>query len=322
MTATELFSEERSAEVVAASFAEHAGPAAAAGADLAGAAPARLRQGRRADRGGMGAGDRLPHPHRADVRRRAAGVHPALRRPGRLDAGGDDQPPHRRHVDRVHRARARSTWSSPRRGSWARTSRWTARASPAWSPAGSPVPTATPLAGATVDVWQANDDGFYDVQQPGVQPERNLRGLFTADADGRFWFRSVVPRYYPIPDDGPVGELLAATGRHPNRPAHVHFIVAGAGLPAADHPPVRRRHPLPRLRCGLRGQGQPGPGVPGGRRPGPGGRSRAAQPVPHRALRRRPAPGGGLDERAAVVHLPGAADAGRASAPGRPAAAR
>jgi catechol 1,2-dioxygenase len=83
-----------------------------------------------------------------------------------------------------------------------------------------------PLPGATVDVWQANDEGFYDVQQPGIQPELNLRGLFTADADGEFWFRTVVPRYYPIPVDGPVGELLTATGRHPYRPAHLHFIVS------------------------------------------------------------------------------------------------
>jgi protocatechuate 3,4-dioxygenase beta subunit len=90
-------------------------------------------------------------------------------------------------------------------------------------------PDGEPLPGALVDVWQANEDGFYDVQQPGVQPERNLRGLFTADAQGRFWFRSIVPRYYPIPADGPVGELLAATGRHPNRPAHVHFIVTAPG---------------------------------------------------------------------------------------------
>ncbi|MGY1815495.1 intradiol ring-cleavage dioxygenase [Blastococcus sp. SYSU D00820] len=93
-----------------------------------------------------------------------------------------------------------------------------------------------PLAGALVDVWQANDDGFYDVQQPGIQPERNLRGLFTAAADGRFWFRSVVPRWYPIPSDGPVGELLAATGRHPNRPAHLHFIVTAPGhRPVTTH---------------------------------------------------------------------------------------
>jgi catechol 1,2-dioxygenase len=86
-----------------------------------------------------------------------------------------------------------------------------------------------PVPGAKVDVWQASADGFYDVQQPGIQPERNLRGLFTADADGRFWFTTIVPRYYPIPDDGPVGGLLQATGRHPYRPAHMHFIVTAPG---------------------------------------------------------------------------------------------
>ena len=97
-------------------------------------------------------------------------------------------------------------------------------------------PDGEPLAGASVDVWQTNEDGFYDVQQPGVQPAGNLRGLFTADADGRYWFRSVVPRYYPIPDDGPVGQLLAATGRHPNRPAHLHLIVAAPGhRPVTTH---------------------------------------------------------------------------------------
>ncbi|RZU32145.1 intradiol ring-cleavage dioxygenase [Blastococcus saxobsidens] len=97
-------------------------------------------------------------------------------------------------------------------------------------------PDGEPLAGATVDVWQTNEDGFYDVQQPGIQPPGNLRGLFTADDDGRFWFRSVVPRFYPIPDDGPVGQLLAATGRHPNRPAHLHFIAAAPGYrPVTTH---------------------------------------------------------------------------------------
>ncbi|MGW7823562.1 intradiol ring-cleavage dioxygenase [Streptomyces puniciscabiei] len=82
-----------------------------------------------------------------------------------------------------------------------------------------------PIANATVDVWQANAEGFYDVQQPGIQPERNLRGLFTTDDNGEFWFRSIVPRFYPIPVDGPVGGLLKATHRHPNRPAHLHFLV-------------------------------------------------------------------------------------------------
>ncbi len=97
-------------------------------------------------------------------------------------------------------------------------------------------PDGEPLAGAVVDVWQTNEDGFYDVQQPDVQPPGNHRGLFTADEEGRYWFRSVVPRFYPIPDDGPVGQLLAATGRHPNRPAHLHFIVAAEGYrPVTTH---------------------------------------------------------------------------------------
>ena len=87
----------------------------------------------------------------------------------------------------------------------------------------------TPLPGAQVDVWQASDKGFYDVQQPDVQPRGNGRGLFTADAEGRFWFRTVVPTYYPIPADGPAGELLLATGRHAFRPAHIHFIVTAPG---------------------------------------------------------------------------------------------
>jgi catechol 1,2-dioxygenase len=93
-----------------------------------------------------------------------------------------------------------------------------------------------PVAAAQVDVWQANDEGFYDVQQPGVQPDRNLRGLFTTDDRGKFWFRTIVPRYYPIPTDGPVGRLLAATGRHAYRPAHIHFVVSASGhRPVTTH---------------------------------------------------------------------------------------
>jgi protocatechuate 3,4-dioxygenase beta subunit len=89
-----------------------------------------------------------------------------------------------------------------------------------------------PLPGAVVDVWQANAEGYYDVQQPEVQPPGNGRGLFTADDEGRFWFRTCVPSPYPIPTDGPVGALLRATGRHPYRPAHIHFIAS-----AAEHTP-------------------------------------------------------------------------------------
>ncbi|MEV0238884.1 intradiol ring-cleavage dioxygenase [Streptomyces sp. NPDC050674] len=94
----------------------------------------------------------------------------------------------------------------------------------------------TPLPGAVVDVWQADDKGYYDVQQPGVQPAGNGRGLFTADAEGRFWFRTCVPAAYPIPTDGPVGGLLRATGRHPYRPAHIHFIASAEGhAPVTTH---------------------------------------------------------------------------------------
>ena len=90
-----------------------------------------------------------------------------------------------------------------------------------------------PLVNATVDAWQTNNDGFYDVQQKGGQPDMNLRGIFTTNEKGEFWFRSVKPRWYPIPDDGPVGKLLSAMGRGPERAAHIHFIVKAEGYETA-----------------------------------------------------------------------------------------
>lgn len=86
-----------------------------------------------------------------------------------------------------------------------------------------------PIVGATIDVWCDNADGFYDVQQPDAQPKFNNRGIFTTGEDGTYSFRGIRPVAYPIPDDGPVGEMLAATLRHPNRPAHMHFIVSAPG---------------------------------------------------------------------------------------------
>jgi len=87
-----------------------------------------------------------------------------------------------------------------------------------------------PIPGAILDVWQANEDGFYDVQQKGIQPDMNLRGVFTADKEGRYRFRSAYPRFYPIPHDGPVGKMLLALDRNHNRPAHLHFIVSAPGF--------------------------------------------------------------------------------------------
>ena len=83
-----------------------------------------------------------------------------------------------------------------------------------------------PLANATVEVWQCNTDGFYDVQ---ISPELNLRAEFHTDDQGRFHFWSILPSSYPIPYDGPVGDLLQATRRHPYRPAHLHFMISAPG---------------------------------------------------------------------------------------------
>ena len=85
------------------------------------------------------------------------------------------------------------------------------------------------IANAKLDMWQANEDGFYDVQQKGVQPENNLRGIFTSDEKSRYFFHSAYPRFYPIPYDGSVGDMLRALDRNPNRPAHLHFIVSAPG---------------------------------------------------------------------------------------------
>ena len=86
-----------------------------------------------------------------------------------------------------------------------------------------------PIAGARVDVWSDNADGFYDVQQPDIQPKWNNRGVFITGADGRYAFQGIKPVSYPIPDDGPVGQMLNHLGRHPYRPAHMHYLVTAKG---------------------------------------------------------------------------------------------
>ncbi|MFZ0657704.1 MAG: dioxygenase [Candidatus Binataceae bacterium] len=82
---------------------------------------------------------------------------------------------------------------------------------------------------AMVDVWQAAPNGLYDVQDAG-QPEVNLRARLRTDAQGRFDFRTIKPASYPVPHDGPVGAMLGSLGRHPFRPAHIHFIVSAPGF--------------------------------------------------------------------------------------------
>jgi catechol 1,2-dioxygenase len=81
-----------------------------------------------------------------------------------------------------------------------------------------------PIAGVEIDVWQASPIGLYE-NQDEAQVDMNLRGKFTTDAEGRFWFRSVLPAGYPVPTHGPSGGLLRAQNRHPFRPAHLHFLL-------------------------------------------------------------------------------------------------
>jgi catechol 1,2-dioxygenase len=86
-----------------------------------------------------------------------------------------------------------------------------------------------PVAGALVDVWQASPVGLYE-NQDSRQPDHNLRGRFETDDAGRFHFRTLRPAGYPVPTDGPCGELLRAQDRHPYRPAHIHFMISREGF--------------------------------------------------------------------------------------------
>jgi catechol 1,2-dioxygenase len=90
-------------------------------------------------------------------------------------------------------------------------------------------PDGSPIAGARLDVWQSGADGYYNVQRLDSEPKGNLRGVFHSESDGRWWFRSIVPSSYPVPEDGTVGKLLRDIGRHAWRPAHVHFIISADG---------------------------------------------------------------------------------------------
>jgi hydroxyquinol 1,2-dioxygenase len=92
-----------------------------------------------------------------------------------------------------------------------------------------------PINGALLDVWQAQTSGLYDSQDPSLN-EMHMRGKFHSDSQGRYLVRTVRPVHYPIPSDGPVGAMLRATGRHPWRPAHIHFVVSAEGYePVTTH---------------------------------------------------------------------------------------
>ncbi len=87
-----------------------------------------------------------------------------------------------------------------------------------------------PVSTAEIITWQANAEGYYENQQPDLQPEFNLRGLFRPDQDGKFHYRTVRPAGYGVPGDGPVGRLFAQAGYPLHRPAHLHFVVRAPGF--------------------------------------------------------------------------------------------
>jgi protocatechuate 3,4-dioxygenase beta subunit len=89
-------------------------------------------------------------------------------------------------------------------------------------------PEGQPIAGALIEVWQTAPNQLYDVQDEH-QPKGHLRASFRTDVAGAYRFRTIAPVSYPIPDDGPAGQLLSAMGRHPFRPAHVHFMISASG---------------------------------------------------------------------------------------------
>jgi hydroxyquinol 1,2-dioxygenase len=92
-----------------------------------------------------------------------------------------------------------------------------------------------PLANALLDIWSGDGEGNYDMQIPG-ETQMKARGRIRTDAEGRYWFRSIKPTFYPVPTDGPVGVMLRKMGRHPFRPGHIHMIVSAEGYaPVTTH---------------------------------------------------------------------------------------
>jgi len=95
--------------------------------------------------------------------------------------------------------------------------------------------TGEPLGNALLDIWSGDGEGNYDMQIPG-ETGMKARGRIRTDSEGRYWFRSIKPTFYPVPTDGPVGRMLRKMGRHPYRPGHIHMIVSAAGhLPVTTH---------------------------------------------------------------------------------------
>ena len=202
--------------------------------------------------------------HRPDLDREAARVHPAVRHARPVDDG--------RRAGAGARQRQEPSGATPATEATVEGPFYWAGAPdlPLGSDIGEGVPgeptlymgrvtdcDGKPLAGALLDVWSGDGDGKYDVQL-SAEPTMKARGRFRTDAEGRYWFWSIRPAYYPVPDDGPVGDMMRDDRpQHlPPRP-HPHDGL-GAGPRAADDAPLRRRQPVHRPGRGVRQARQPG----------------------------------------------------------------
>ena len=202
----------------------------------------------------MGRGDRVPHRGRPHHRRQAAGVHPAVRRARRLHADDHDQQRGLRRRDRGDRVRAVLRRGLARDRRSAATSPSAPPGEPCWVEGTVTDTDGKPVPGARIEVWEADEDGLYDVQYdddrsagPGHLVHRR-RGPATGSGRSR-------PTPYPIPHDGPVGEMLAAVGRSPHArlaPA-LHGHAPRAAHPGHPHLRPRRRAPRPRHRVRRQG---------------------------------------------------------------------
>ena len=264
------FTEETAADAVIESFGAGHRPAAARDPRRAGPAPARVRPRRRADHPRVGEGDRLPHQDGAEERRRAAGVHPAVGRPRAVDAGRDDLQPEVRRRDRVDRARPvpRGGVAGPRARRQHRPGRHRHAVRghrPGRLGGRHPAARRHPRRVAG--------------QRPGLlrrAAARRAAARRTAAAcsppteKGEFWFRTIVPSYYPIPTDGPVGELLHRDGQARVPPGAHPLHRDRARPPRPDHAHLRGGQRVHRVRHRLRGEEVPGRRLRRGHRPGAG----------------------------------------------------
>ena len=176
----------------------------------------------------MGHGDRFPHPHRPDVRREAAGIHPD--RPTFLASACWSTPSiiAARAARRRARSRARSTYPTRRPIANGANMADDAPGIPCFVVGKVRGLDGEPVAGAMLDLWQTDGDGLYEAQRPEIDGAW-MRGLYRAQPDGSYLIRTVAPIAYTIPMDGTVGELMNRTNLSHMRPAHIHFALNAPG---------------------------------------------------------------------------------------------